>query len=278
MKEAFIASSSTITLLGLALWLSKTWIKERLTADLRLETETNLEELKSQLTRANKSLSMLSSTGSAAMSQAQAALLQPKVKAIQTAWESVIKWQQASAVTTFAAVIPIDWVRKYGSDPSTTAQFKTMLNNLNHLEFLKSLNETELVRPFLSGKGWALYFAYHSFYASRFMKASLLTISGIDHAAIWERADERDLVVKSATREILDEYDANYLIGSTSFLNYLKEQMLEEFQSHLSGERESDAAVTNASAILSSAEKLVASTQHQPAAPGDKPLEKPNDA
>ena len=275
MKEAFIASSSTITLLGLVLWLSKTWIKERLTADLRLETETKLEELKSQLARANESLSTLTSTGSAAMSQAQAALLQPKVNAIQTAWESVINWQQASAVTTFAAVLPLDWVRKYGSDPSTKSKFDIMLKNLKHLEFLKPLNETELVRPFLSKKGWALYFAYHSFYASRFTKASLLTISGIDHAAIWERTDERDLVAKSAPRELLDEYDANFLIGGTSFLNYLKEQMLEEFQSHLSGKRESDAAVANASAILSSAEKLVASTQHHPAAPGDKPLKKP---
>jgi hypothetical protein len=272
MIEAFIASGSTVTLLAIAGWLARTWIKERLTADLRLETESKLEELKAQLAKANDSLSMLTSTGNAAMSQAQAALLEHKIKAIKTIWQSVHAWQKTTTVTTFAALMSIEWVKKYGSDPSTKANFDRLLNDLDHLKFMQARNDTELVRPLLSEKSWALYFAYHSFYASRLIKASFLTIPNIDHAALWERSNERELVVSSAPKEILDEYDSNFLIGTSSFINYLKEQMIEEFQAELSGRRDSQAAVSNASSILLAAENLLASTQKEIDVPKDKPL------
>ena len=48
MIDAFLASISTTALLLGAAWLARTWIKERLTVSLRLETEPILEEIKSR--------------------------------------------------------------------------------------------------------------------------------------------------------------------------------------------------------------------------------------
>ncbi len=48
--------------------------------------------------------------------------------------------------------------------------------------------------------------------------------------------------------------------------------MIEEFQAELSGRRDSQAAVSNASAILLAAENLLVSTQGEIDVPNDRPL------
>ena len=68
MFEAFAASGTTVILLGIAGWLARAWISARLTADIRLETDSQLEELRSQLTRANDSLNTITSAGQTAFS------------------------------------------------------------------------------------------------------------------------------------------------------------------------------------------------------------------
>ena len=99
---------------------------------------------------------------------------------------------------------------------------------------MKKQNETELVRPFLSEQIWALYAAYHSFLSARLAKASLLTISGIDHAEVLSRFNERELVQKSAPVEIFAAYDKNPYVGTEPYLRYLREEMLMQFREFLS--------------------------------------------
>lgn len=137
-------------------------------------------------------------------------------------------------------------------------------------------NDTELIRPFISERGWALYSAYSGFYVSRVTKASMLLIPSIDHAEIWRRINERDLVKASAPTEILELYDANILEGTTAFLKYLKDEMIGEFKMELSGMRDSESAVSNAAVMLEAAENLVqSSTTRQSIVPKDKPLGQP---
>ena len=273
LYEAFAASGTTTLLIGIAVWLSRTWITARLTADLRLETESHIEDLRSQLKRANDSLGAVTSAGQNAFSQVQIAQLPFKIKAIERVWNSVIAWNEYSVAATFVAILPIDWVRKYGSDPKTKENFEILLKNPEHITFLKDRNDTELVRPFLSDQSWALYAAYSSFYSSRLMKASILLLPSVDHAEIWERVNERELVKASAPEDILKQYDSNPLIGANAYLTYLKDQMIEEFQNELSGSRDSDNAVLNTSATIAAAEALVQSSKHQPAVPSDGTLD-----
>lgn len=170
------------------------------------------------------------------------------------------------------AMLPIDWVRKYGSDPSTKNHFEILLKNPEHLAFLKKRNETELSRPFISERGWALYAAYSGFYVSRIIKASMFLFPSMDHAEIWERVNERKLVQASAPADILSLYDTNVLEGTDAFLKYLKDEMIAEFRSELSGARDSKTAVSNAAVILDAAETLVQNSMRKPENPLDKPL------
>ena len=105
------------------------------------------------------------------------------------------------------------------------------------------------------------------------MKASLLIFQTIDHAEIWERVNERELLVASAPADILEQYDNNMLNGTNAYLSYLRDQLIEEFQKELSGSRDSDSAVLNTSAILAAADTLVQSSKKQPVVPDDGTLD-----
>lgn len=276
IEEIFATSTVSIGLFAAALWLGRTWIVARLTADIRLDNDARLQELKSQLQRANSTLSDITSAGHTAYSQSQVAILPHKIKAIETIWNSVLAWNEMSVASMFVAVLPIDWVRKYGSDPSTKKNFETLLKNPEHLAFLKKRNETESARPFISERGWALYAAYSGFYMSRVSKASMFLFSSMDHAEIWKRVNERELVQASAPADILKLYDANILEGTNAFLKYLRDEMIAEFRAELSGARDSKSAVSNAAVILDAAETLVQSSTRKPENPLDKPWAQPN--
>lgn len=147
-----------------------------------------------------------------------------------------------------------------------------LLQNPNHLKFLKERNYTELVRPFISERSWALYSAYNSFYISRITKASMFLISSVNHVEIWEKINERELIKASAPSHILELYDSNILEGTTEFLNYLKEEMIKEFEIVLSGKRDSESAASNAAFILKAAVDLAKQTRQQATIPQDEPI------
>lgn len=132
MFEIFATSAVTIGLTSIGLWLSRTWIMARLTADIKLENDTKLEQLKSNLKKTNDTLSNLTSVGDNAYSQSQIALLPHKIKAIETVWSSMLDWNEMTTASMFVAILPIDWVRKYGSDPSTKEKFETLLKSPEH--------------------------------------------------------------------------------------------------------------------------------------------------
>jgi len=267
--EILTTSFATVALTSLAAWLFRQWLVARLTADIKLETDSKLEDLKAQLNRTKDALSGLTSAGHTAYSQSQIALLPHRVMAINTVWSSVLEWSQLSAVSTIVAVMDIDWVRTNSSDPKITETIKILLGS-NYLEFLKKRNDTELVSPYVSERMWALYSAFSGFYFSRISKAVLLTFPSLDHAEIWMRINERNLIEAAAPSEILKKYDENMIQGTNVFLEYLKSQILHEFRAELSGTRDSDSAVTNASVILAAANALVQSTEQMPSTPNLK--------
>lgn len=156
------------------------------------------------------------------------------------------------------SVLSAHWLKENASHPGTQSTFEQLLKNADHLNFMKKQNETELVRPFLSEQIWALYAAYHSFLLARLVKASLLSISGIDHAEALSRFNERELVQKSAPAEIFAAYDKNPYVGTEPYLRYLREEMLMQFREFLSGERAGNLATQDAAKILHAAEDLTA--------------------
>jgi hypothetical protein len=256
--EVVLSSVGSAALVAAVFWLGRTWIKERLTASIRLETERDLANLKSDLDRASQRLKDLALAGTSANAQVEGTLLEHRISAVNRVWESVLSWQTVSAATMMVSVLSDGWLEGNASHPGTKTTFETLLKNTDHLNFMKKQNETELVRPFLSEQIWALYAAYHSFLSARLVKASLLAIPGIDHAEALSRFNERDLVQKSAPSEIFAAYDKSPYAGTELYLRYLREEMLMQFREFLSGERAGNLAVQDAAKILHAAEDLAA--------------------
>jgi hypothetical protein len=258
LLEIIVSTFGSASLILVVAWLGRTWLKERLTASVRLETEQKLATLKSELEAANQRIRDLASVGSAVNSQVESSLLEHRIAAVQKVWESVQSWQQVSAATMMVSVLSDDWIKKNASHPGTKSTFEQILKNVDHLGFMKKQNETELVRPFLSEPAWALFSAYHSFLSARLTKAILLTLSGIDHAEVLSQFSERNLVAKSAPAEIVAAYDESPYAATEPYLRFLREKMLAEFREFLSGHRAGNQAVRDAAEILHAAEDLAA--------------------
>lgn len=257
--EILISTFGSFALISIAAWLSKTWIKERLTASLRIETEKEISSFKSDLENTNQRLRDLVSIGSAANSQVENALLEHKIAAVKKIWESVISWREMNVVTMIIPAISESWVEENGAHPDTTKNFKQILDQANYIEFMKTQCETENIRPFVSENIWALYSAHSSLLSSRLMKASILSISGIDHKAIFQRVNERKLIENSSPEEILARYDSDVINGTQAYIDYIKDSLLKEFKYFLSGEYAGSRAVIDASRILQSSEELMKS-------------------
>lgn len=256
MFEALIASISTSTLLLIAAWLGRTWITNRLAASLRIEAESKIEELKSQLQRTNSLITEVAAAGSNAIANAQGATISKKIDAIDRLWTAVLAWNQYTAVMILVACIDKDWVAKHSKDPKTRSTFEMLLGAPAHIEFMKKMNSVEEARPFVSQAAWALFSAYHSLHSFRFAKASCLVISSLNHSELWEALPERNLIKEAAPPEILAQYDSNILLGTNAFIAHVKEALLTEFRHELDGNRDAKAAAVNATAILSAAENL----------------------
>lgn len=264
MLEIIISTLGSASLIGVAAWLSREWLKERLTASIRLETEQTLTKLKAELEAANQRIRDLASAGSAATAQVQLSLLEHQIAAVQKVWESVQNWQQVYVATMTVSALPDDWVKKHASDPGTRSAFEQTLKGIDYSSFMETQNKTELARPFMSESAWALYFAYHSFLSSRLAKAKLLTVSGIEHADLLSRISERDLVAKSAPAEIVAAYDISPYAATEPYLRFLRESMLAEFRDFLSGQRAGNQAVRDAAEVLRAAEELAARSSASP--------------
>lgn len=260
MSDIAISLVGYTGFVSVALWLSRTWIRERLTASIRLETEQKLARFKADLEAMNQQVRDISSAGTAANAQVESALLEHRIKAVKKIWESVLSWRSVSVATMMVSVLDQDWLKENASHPGTTTTFETLMKNSDYASFMKEQNDVELVRPFLSEPMWASYQAYYSFLSARLTKAWILALPGLKHAEMLSKFDEvgneRDLVEKSATAEILAIYDKNSYMGTEPYLNFLKERMLIQFRELLSGQRAGQQAAENASQILRAADAL----------------------
>ncbi|MBL0540557.1 hypothetical protein [Aeromonas caviae] len=138
MTEIIITTSLlTAVLISIMIWLFRLWITERLKADIKLDNDSKLEDVRHELKRANDSIAEITSVGGHAFSQMQTTLLPNKIKATEVIWDSVLACDEMSAVSMFVSILQTDWIREYGSAPSTKNNIELLLNPPKHLEFLK---------------------------------------------------------------------------------------------------------------------------------------------
>jgi hypothetical protein len=252
----------TAALLAFAAWLLRTWIAERLTASIRLETEQKLAAFQSRLDAAEAQVSDARRAGIDALHQSNAALLAERVLATKEIWKGVVDWQRATAINMIVAAFTESTARDSAGHPGTKSTFEPMLKNIDYLEIGKRANAVAAWRPFVSEKAWALWVACNAFYGVRITKAAMLMFGNKEMVTrLWQVNAEAEIVRNTTTAEIVAEFARNEVAGTQKALSYIEGQLLAELKRGLAGEESGPEAARQAANIIAVAQSAIAKTQ-----------------
>lgn len=266
MKEVLTNAAITAAILAIAGWLGRTWIKERLAASIRAETEAKLAGLRDQLhretetelatlrTRLNAAESRLSEARKAgidANQQLYAAVVPEQIAGIKALWAGIRDAREINILSMFVSVMDLDLVRRNIRDRAFVGVIGKMLQNIDYMELMKRLQAVEQWRPFVTERAWALFSAYHIFYSTRLLRSVALSMQNLELAErLWQNNSELSLVQATATPEIVAQYTANAYAGTQPFLSFVEKELLEEFERCIKGERSGHEVAERAAAII----------------------------
>jgi hypothetical protein len=258
-------------LLAAAAWLARLWIKARLTASIRLETETQLARVKAEIKAAETRISAVTSAGITAIGQMSAATIPARVTAVQTLWDTAIRWRRASFISAIIAVVDIELLRRIANDAGTRAAYKKMLDSIGGAEFLKQQADAESARPFVSERAWALFLSLHNFLLARMTKATLISVVGAESERAWHLNTERSIIVALQQPDLLAQFDQNASSGSAAFVGYVETELMAELKRNLSGMDSGPEASRHAAVVIETVTRSLAAldaAQNLPGAAG----------
>lgn len=286
IEEVLANTAATAAILAVLGWLGRTWIKERLSASIRAETEARLASLRDQLHRetetelatlrtrlnaAEAKLSEARKAGIDANQQLYAAVVPEQIAGIKALWAGIRDARAISVVSMFVSVMDLAIVRRNIHDRAFAGVIDKMLQNIDYMELMKRLLAVEQWRPFVTERAWALFSTYHLFYSTRLLRSIALSIQNLELAErLWQNNSELALVQATATPDIVAQYTANEYAGTQPFLSFLEKELLEEFERCVKGERSGHEAAERAAAIIRVTEAVAtantaAQTPTQPA-------------
>jgi hypothetical protein len=252
---------ATILLAALG-WLLRNWIAARLTSGIQLETEKKLEEFKRRLDAAEAEVSAVRQAGLDAVEAMRSATHVERVQAIKEIWLGVVDWKAATAVSTIISAVDLEIAAKSAGHPGTTQTFKSMLESIKHIDLAQRVNALARWRPFVTPRTWALFAAYHGFYAARVGKAALLIVGHVEMIKrVWRLDSELQIVRASAPPEIVAAYEREPVAAGPKFLTYIEDELLAELQRSLAGEHSGPEASRQAAKIIAAVDGVLAEAQ-----------------
>lgn len=171
-----ILASMTVsgTLAAAVVWLSRSWIAERLRQSIKHEYDLRLSTLNSQMSaEAEKNALMLKATfekeserlrfANASIAETQRAAVSRKLDAIETLWEAVIEARKnVPAVMGFIDILTVDEYKSSKDHP----HFKQLVGDLSVEGLTAMYNDNvgsrERIRPYIGEYLWALLSTYQA--------------------------------------------------------------------------------------------------------------------
>ena len=247
----------SVTLAAAVVWLSRTWISERLkasiqheydqklaayNAELKSRGETQIEMLKTSVSREAERLRFATSS----FGEGQRASIEKKLDGVDTLWKGVLSVRaNIPPVMRFIDVFTEDEYRKAGNDPT----FKKLAGELSVEKisemFLDSRGAIERVRPYVGEYLWALFRTYQILIT----RVVLLLHLGRDDAQklTWHQDGEiRNLLQSSLSQEELRKFD-EAKVGKINWLQRkFEHKILAAMEYVISGKKFSEEALKQA--------------------------------
>jgi hypothetical protein len=244
-----------IVFLGSVGFLARTWIKERLSASIRVEADSQLERVRSEIRVAESRITAVTGAGIAAIGHVAQATFPARIDAAKRLWSAAIRWRRGSAVSMIMAALTPEYVRENGAAAKTSPSFRQILETVPN-EFLEEQAEAESARPLVSTRAWALYSALHSFYMTRVTKLAMLINVGANAERLWTMNTERTIIESIGVPTLLQKFDQIPLVGAGEFIAYVEKELAAELKTSLAGDESGSEASRQAMRVLQTIDEV----------------------
>ena len=234
----WIPAVTTTGLLGLALWLFRSLISERLKGSVRHEFDVKMEQLRSEMRIGEDRAAAIRDSAMAAIAAGHDALVQRRLKAIDELWARTVALSSGrSVVSAWFGVLKIDELAKHANDRRVQdlARFVESLG-FGFAENLKSTSATS-ARLYVSAEAWLLYEAYSSIVALALVQIQAVK-AGVDPVKFTKTKETLELV-RAALPEFSKRLDDFGFAAFAELLPDIEERLLRELRASAGG-RDSD--------------------------------------
>lgn len=263
-----IASTSASSVLaGVLIWLTRTWLSERLHQSIRHEYNEKLESLKARLSaEADKNTAMLRASiekeserlrfATASISQTQKAAIERKLDALDTLWDAVLAAREnVPAVMGFIDILTVDEYRSSKDHPHFQALVGELSPDRLVTMFKDNVGSRERVRPYVGEYLWALITTYQAVV----LRVALLLHWGVeDEKKLDWHLDHgiQQLLQASLTNSERAEFD-QVQIGKVGWLQRnFEHKILAAMQVIISGQHFGDEALQQAQRMEEKVQEL----------------------
>jgi len=269
----WIPAVTTTGLLSLVLWLSRTWIKVRLTSSVQHEFDKRLEELKAEFRVAEKSLEAnlakrsaeleaLRSGALSGITQRRALLDKRRVEAIDQLWGALVRNHSARNLAMTMSALKLEELAKLVTKDHRIREFVKMSGvgfDVSKLDYVSGV----YARPYVSDMAWALYSAISAitgYYVAHWVALS----NGIDSRRMVDNESVQKLIV-AAMPEYKEYLEKHGISAAYHLLDRLDSLLIKELNRMALDHQQDKESIQQAAEILEQARNLEEKASSVPA-------------
>ncbi len=261
----WVPAISTTAGLGIAAWLLRNWISQRLAKSIAFEFDQKLEAIKAQnreaeerlradLRAGEEEIATLRASAMAALSSRQIAVDKRRLDAIDQLWASVMFLNRARSISLMMSTLKFEAVAKRAETDPKMREFLAMIGK--GFDITKDLDQTDAskARPFVSPLAWAIYTALVGIIVHGAMRWHVA--QGGLGPQDFSDSEALSNMVKAAMPEYAKYIDEQGISGLHVLVDTLEMKLLAEFQAMMTGADTDRSSVQQAKDIMKYSEEL----------------------
>ena len=261
----WVPAISTTAGLGIAAWLLRNWISQRLAKSITFEFDKKLEAIKAQnreaeerlragLRAGEEEIATLRASAMAALSSRQIAVDKRRLDAIDQLWASVMSLNRARGISLMMSTLKFEAVAKRAETDPKMRDVLAMIGK--GFDITKDLDQTDAskARPFVSPLAWAIYTALLGIIVNGAMRWHVA--QGGLGPQDFSDSEALSNMVKAAMPEYAKYIDEQGTSGLHFLVDTLEMKLLAEFQAMMTGAEADRSSVQQAKDIMKYSEEL----------------------
>lgn len=259
-----LSTGSTTALLGLAAFLARNLILNRLKASVEHEFNAKLETLRTDLRKSEESfkadlraketqIEVLRSGALSGLASRQVVMDKRRLEAVEQLWVGIEKLGPLKAGAGIMNAFNFEKSLEIASQsPGVREFFATIGNTFDPVKLQGS--DVHKSRPFVSEIAWALFSAYQAIVLYAMVQVYMLK-AGVKDASLL-KSDHVTKIVKLALPEMTNYIDTYGSSGYYNLLEPLEAELLKELRRMMRGEESDKASVELAAKIMKEVESV----------------------